>query len=83
MREIRLRKIKAEMDVKNGEEMLKVKNAEVSGDEPKKEEPKRVELPVIVKADVQGTVQAVTDALMNLNSPQVCHKIIIVTIYFE
>lgn len=32
---------------------------------------KRVELPIIVKADVQGTVQAVTDALKSLNSPQV------------
>ncbi|XP_050230622.1 uncharacterized protein LOC126679598 [Mercurialis annua] len=31
----------------------------------------RVEMPVIVKADVQGTVQAVTDALKTLNSPQV------------
>ncbi|KAK9733836.1 hypothetical protein RND81_04G095800 [Saponaria officinalis] len=31
----------------------------------------RVEMPVIVKADVQGTVQAVTDALRSLNSPQV------------
>ncbi|KAM1397139.1 hypothetical protein ACFX2I_014748 [Malus domestica] len=67
----RLRKIKAEMDVRNEEEMLKAKKAEESGDEPKNEEPKRVELPIIVKADVQGTVQAVTDALANLNSPQV------------
>ncbi|XP_021891620.1 uncharacterized protein LOC110809938 [Carica papaya] len=33
--------------------------------------PKRVEMPIIVKADVQGTVQAVTDALKTLNSPQV------------
>lgn len=32
---------------------------------------KRVEMPIIVKADVQGTVQAVTDALKTLNSPQV------------
>ncbi|GAV63534.1 GTP_EFTU domain-containing protein/IF-2 domain-containing protein [Cephalotus follicularis] len=31
----------------------------------------RVEMPIIVKADVQGTVQAVTDALKTLNSPQV------------
>nr|XP_028960567.1 uncharacterized protein LOC103454645 [Malus domestica] len=55
----RLRKIKAEMDERNEEEILKAKSR------------RRVELPVIVKADVQGTVQAVTDALMNLNSPQV------------
>ena len=33
--------------------------------------PERVEMPFIVKADVQGTVQAVTDALKTLNSPQV------------
>ncbi|KAH7690352.1 Protein-synthesizing GTPase protein [Dioscorea alata] len=35
------------------------------------EEFERVELPIIVKADVQGTVQAVTDALRSLNSSQV------------
>lgn len=33
--------------------------------------PERTEMPLIVKADVQGTVQAVTDALRTLNSPQV------------
>ncbi|KAL6011935.1 hypothetical protein ACLOJK_002401 [Asimina triloba] len=31
----------------------------------------RVEMPIIVKGDVQGTVQAVTDALKSLNSSQV------------
>jgi len=36
------------------------------------EVPERVEMAVIVKGDVQGTVQAVTDALTTLNSPQVC-----------
>ncbi|KAL5155874.1 Translation initiation factor IF-2 [Glycine soja] len=36
-----------------------------------KEVPRWVEMPVIVKADVQGTVQAVTDALKTLNSAQV------------
>ncbi|MED6172977.1 hypothetical protein PIB30_055046 [Stylosanthes scabra] len=35
------------------------------------EVPQRLEMPVIVKADVQGTVQAVTDALRTLNSSQV------------
>lgn len=39
--------------------------------DPSEEVPKRVEMPIIVKADVQGTVQAVTDALKSLNSPQV------------
>lgn len=38
---------------------------------PSEEESERVELPIIVKADVQGTVQAVTDSLRTLNSPQV------------
>lgn len=40
------------------------------------EVPRRVELPIIVKADVQGTVQAVTDALRSLNSPQVFVNIV-------
>ncbi|KAL5551908.1 hypothetical protein UlMin_002084 [Ulmus minor] len=40
------------------------------------EVPERVELPIIVKADVQGTVQAVTDALKSLNSPQVFVNIV-------
>ncbi|KAM7491455.1 hypothetical protein LguiA_034376 [Lonicera macranthoides] len=44
----------------------------VAPDDPSEEEvPVRVEMPIIVKADVQGTVQAVTDALKSLNSPQV------------
>ncbi|KAF0914069.1 hypothetical protein E2562_026484 [Oryza meyeriana var. granulata] len=40
------------------------------------ETPERVEMPIIVKADVQGSVQAVTDALRNLNSPQVFVNIV-------
>ncbi|XP_006661432.1 translation initiation factor IF-2 isoform X1 [Oryza brachyantha] len=40
------------------------------------ETPERVEMPVIVKADVQGSVQAVTDALRSLNSPQVFVNIV-------
>ncbi|KAK7259058.1 hypothetical protein RIF29_24652 [Crotalaria pallida] len=35
------------------------------------EVPQTVEMPIIVKADVQGTVQAITDALRTLNSSQV------------
>lgn len=38
-------------------------------DEPEK--PQTVELPIVVKADVQGSGQAVKDALKSLNSPQV------------
>lgn len=41
-------------------------------DSSEEEGPKRVEMPIIVKADVQGSVQAVTDSLKSLNSPQVC-----------
>ncbi|RLM74212.1 translation initiation factor IF-2 isoform X1 [Panicum miliaceum] len=37
----------------------------------KEETPERVEMPIIVKADVQGSVQAVSDALRSLNSAQV------------
>ncbi|OVA01895.1 Elongation factor [Macleaya cordata] len=48
--------------------------SEESEEVPKK--PKRVELPIIVKADVQGTVQAVTDALRSLNSAQVLVNIV-------
>ncbi|KAG5564342.1 hypothetical protein RHGRI_000515 [Rhododendron griersonianum] len=40
-------------------------------DSSEEEGPKRVEMPIIVKADVQGSVQAVTDSLKSLNSPQV------------
>lgn len=39
--------------------------------EPSEEEFEMVELPIRVKAVVQGTVQAVTDALKTLNSSQV------------
>ncbi|XP_040989776.1 translation initiation factor IF-2-like [Juglans microcarpa x Juglans regia] len=39
--------------------------------EPSDELSRRIEMPMIVKGDVQGTVQAVTDALKTLNSPQV------------
>ncbi|RYR35295.1 hypothetical protein Ahy_A10g050450 isoform B [Arachis hypogaea] len=44
--------------------------------ESSEEVPQRVEMPVIVKADVQGTVQAVTDALRTLNSSQVLVNVV-------
>ncbi|XP_009761958.1 uncharacterized protein LOC107810887 isoform X1 [Nicotiana tabacum] len=47
-----------------------------SEDEEGEEKPKRVEMTMIVKADVQGTVQAVTDALKSLDSPQVFVNIV-------
>ncbi|KAK1326650.1 hypothetical protein QJS10_CPA01g01055 [Acorus calamus] len=40
------------------------------------EGPERVEMPIIIKADVQGTAQAVTDSLKSLNSSQVSVNII-------
>ncbi|KAM3396712.1 translation initiation factor IF-2 isoform X1 [Capsicum galapagoense] len=40
------------------------------------EKPKRVEMAIIVKGDVQGTVQAVTDALKSLDSTQVFVNIV-------
>ncbi|KAL7084795.1 hypothetical protein ACP275_14G243300 [Erythranthe tilingii] len=61
-------------------EEMKVPEDEENEDEDDKarrdEKSKRVEVPIIVKADVQGTVQAVCDALKTLNSAQVVVKII-------
>ncbi|KAH9619219.1 hypothetical protein KSS87_007795 [Heliosperma pusillum] len=51
--------------------LLKTEEERLQDASPSEEESQRVEMPVIVKADVQGTVQAVTDALRTLNSPQV------------
>ncbi|KAI4375385.1 hypothetical protein MLD38_013263 [Melastoma candidum] len=50
---------------------LKKMSEELESSESSEEVTDRVEMPIIVKADVQGTVQAVTDALKSLNSPQV------------
>lgn len=51
--------------------LLKISNGRAEELEQSEEVPQRAEMPIIVKADVQGTVQAVTDALRSLNSPQV------------
>ncbi|CAA6659285.1 unnamed protein product [Spirodela intermedia] len=45
--------------------------AEPGAEEDEPEKPQTVELPIVVKADVQGSGQAVKDALKSLNSPQV------------
>ncbi|GAB2251767.1 hypothetical protein Droror1_Dr00004614 [Drosera rotundifolia] len=60
------RKKKMEKDriIRIGEERIETVD-------PSEDMPKTVEMPIIVKGDVQGTVQAVTDALKTLNSPQV------------
>lgn len=51
--------------------LKKLSEGKTETEEQSEEVIQRVELPIIVKADVQGTVQAVTDALKTLNSPQV------------
>ncbi|KAI3707094.1 hypothetical protein L6452_25306 [Arctium lappa] len=65
------RKKKLEKDRLN-----KMNEEKITALEPSEEEFVRVELPIIVKADVQGTVQAVTDSLKTLNSPQVFVNVI-------
>ncbi|XWS38267.1 hypothetical protein CRYUN_Cryun19dG0116800 [Craigia yunnanensis] len=64
--EIEGRKKKFEKD-----RLLKISDGRAEAFEQSEEVPQRAEMPIIVKADVQGTVQAVTDALKTLNSPQV------------
>lgn len=51
--------------------LKKLSEGKTETEEQSEEVIQRVELPIIVKSDVQGTVQAVTDALKTLNSPQV------------
>ncbi|XVE64740.1 hypothetical protein DITRI_Ditri07aG0125500 [Diplodiscus trichospermus] len=60
------RKKKSERD-----RLLKISDGRAETLELSEEVSQRAEMPIIVKADVQGTVQAVTDALKTLNSPQV------------
>ncbi|KAL2544289.1 Translation initiation factor 2 [Forsythia ovata] len=68
------RKKKFEKDRLTKLEEERPKTSESEEEEETKTE--RVEVPMIVKADVQGTVQAVTDAVKNLNSSQVFVKVI-------
>lgn len=57
--------------------LRKINEEKLAEPEPSEEEEfTRVELPIIVKGDVQGTVQAVTDSLKTLNSPQVFVNVI-------
>ncbi|XP_038894926.1 translation initiation factor IF-2 [Benincasa hispida] len=51
--------------------LKKLSEGKTETEEQSEEVIQRVELPIIVKADVQGTVQAVTDALKPLTVPQV------------
>ncbi|KAJ0770146.1 putative protein-synthesizing GTPase [Helianthus annuus] len=61
---------------KEQDRLRRLNGEEVSDSETEEEEFTRIELPIIVKADVQGTVQAVTDSLKTLNSPQVFVNVI-------
>ncbi|XP_011090318.1 uncharacterized protein LOC105171023 [Sesamum indicum] len=77
----RKKKIEKDRLIRMEEERQKLeeerqKASEDEENENKDEKSKRVEVPLIVKADVQGTVQAVSDALKSLNSPQVVVKVI-------
>ncbi|KAF8047669.1 hypothetical protein N665_2885s0003, partial [Sinapis alba] len=56
--------------------LLKAEEARIEELEKREEGFHRVELPIIVKSDVQGTGQAVSDALRTLNSPQVFVNIV-------
>ncbi|XP_021755760.1 uncharacterized protein LOC110720963 [Chenopodium quinoa] len=59
--------------------LLKIEQERLKIAMPSEEEPEtveKVELPIIVKADVQGTVQAVTDSLRSLTSPQVLVNVV-------
>ncbi|CAI9755498.1 unnamed protein product [Fraxinus pennsylvanica] len=69
------RKKKFEKDrlMKLEEERTKTSESEEEEEETK---PKLVEVPMIVRADVQGTVQAVSDSVKNLNSSQVFVKVV-------
>ncbi|CAA2938523.1 translation initiation factor IF-2, mitochondrial [Olea europaea subsp. europaea] len=69
------RKKKFEKDRLTKLEEERTKTSE-SEEEEVETKPKQVEVPMIVKADVQGTVQAVTDAVKNLNSSQVLVKVV-------
>ncbi|PIN25212.1 Mitochondrial translation initiation factor [Handroanthus impetiginosus] len=77
----RKKKIEKDRLIKLEEERQKLeeerqKASEDNENEDEEETSRRVEVPIIVKADVQGTVQAVSDALKSLNSPQVCVKVV-------
>ncbi|XP_063944521.1 uncharacterized protein LOC108210005 isoform X1 [Daucus carota subsp. sativus] len=56
--------------------LLKIDEGKEVSPDPLEDVPVRVEMPVIVKADVQGSVQAVTDALKSLNSSQVLINVV-------
>ncbi|RWR78700.1 translation initiation factor 2 [Cinnamomum micranthum f. kanehirae] len=56
--------------------LRKINEERIETEETSEEAPERVEMPIIVKADMQGTVQAVTDSLKSLNSPQVLVNIV-------
>ncbi|KAG9454479.1 hypothetical protein H6P81_007383 [Aristolochia fimbriata] len=75
--EQRARMLSAGRKKKLEEDRIRKINEDLIGEQDATEDmSERVELPILVKADVQGTVQAVTDALRSLNSQQVFVNII-------
>ncbi|CAO2832694.1 unnamed protein product [Amaranthus hypochondriacus] len=56
--------------------LLKIEQERTETVSPTEEATENVELPVIVKADVQGTVQAVTDSLRSLTCSQVSVNVV-------
>ncbi|KAG9149212.1 hypothetical protein Leryth_003204 [Lithospermum erythrorhizon] len=60
------------------EEKLRAEDSEADdkSERKKAKKPMMVEMAIVVKSDVQGTVQAVIDALKTLTSPQVLVKIV-------
>ncbi|GLT78145.1 hypothetical protein SLA2020_496910 [Shorea laevis] len=58
------------------ERLRKISEGREEALEPSEDVPQRVEMPIIVKADVQGTVQAVTDSLRTFNSPQLLVNVV-------
>ncbi|XP_071697465.1 uncharacterized protein [Rutidosis leptorrhynchoides] len=74
--EERARMLSAGRKKKLEQDRLRKMNDEKVPEQLEEEEFTRVEMPIIVKGDVQGTVQAVTDSLKTLNSPQVFVNVI-------
>ncbi|CAN8246498.1 unnamed protein product [Cochlearia groenlandica] len=70
------RKKKFEKDRLLKAEEARLQEAEKKAEAEPDERFVRVELPIVVKSDVQGTAQAVADALRTLNSPQVFVNIV-------
>ena len=63
--------------------LLKIEQERTKTVSPTEEATENVELPIIVKADVQGTVQAVTDSLRSLTCSQVKRALLISFVFYS